>query len=150
MAGYHTGHGAHIGNLIGLRHSHLDGGGYAVDQKKKLNPEELVDELVKEEKWRQILSSLVVCFFARGVYSPEIITEGFKPLGRDITEDYLLKLGDEIYAEKLKLKMKLGFDLNNLRIPNRIFETDSPHGKLKKEYIDEALNYYRKMVENII
>ncbi|MEM4032848.1 MAG: aldehyde ferredoxin oxidoreductase N-terminal domain-containing protein, partial [Zestosphaera sp.] len=33
MPGYHTGPGAHIGYLIGLRHSHLDNAGYSVDQK---------------------------------------------------------------------------------------------------------------------
>jgi aldehyde:ferredoxin oxidoreductase len=150
MPGYHTGHGTHVGSLIGLRHSHLDGGGYAIDQKKKLKPEELVDELVKEEQWRQILSSLVVCFFARGVFTPEIIIEGFKPLGIKLTEDRLIKLGEEIYAEKLKLKMQLGFDLNSLRIPKRIFETETPQGKLKKEYIEEAISYYREMIGRIV
>ncbi|MBN2374719.1 aldehyde:ferredoxin oxidoreductase, partial [bacterium] len=69
MPGYHTGPGAHIGALIGARHSHLDNAGYSVDQKtlvkKEVSPEDLVEILIKEEKWRQILSSLVVCFFAR-------------------------------------------------------------------------------------
>ncbi|HID43769.1 MAG TPA: aldehyde:ferredoxin oxidoreductase [Archaeoglobaceae archaeon] len=150
MAGYHTGYGAHVGYLIGLRHSHLDGSGYAIDQKKKPRPEELVDELVKEEKWRQILSSLVVCFFARGVYTPEIVTEAFRPLGTNITEKQLLELGEEIYAEKLRLKMKLGFNPDDLKIPKRIFETESPHGKLDGEYIDKAIGYYRKIISSMI
>jgi len=33
MPGYHTGPCAHLGYLIGSRHSHLDGAGYSLDQK---------------------------------------------------------------------------------------------------------------------
>jgi len=150
MPGYHTGYGAHVGHLIGLRHSHLDGAGYSIDQKvRDLSPKELVDKLIKEEKWRQILSSLVVCFFARGVYTPQIVVEAFKPLGVEITEEELLKLGDKIYAEKLRLKRKMGFDIESLRIPKRIFETETIHGRLSKEYLDEALRYYKEIVEKL-
>lgn len=148
MAGYHTGHGAYVGNLIGSRHSHLDGGGYALDQKKKLEPKELVDELIKEEKWRQILSSLVVCFFARGVFTPEVIIDAFKPLGVEMTEEKLNKLAEEIYIEKQKLKFRLGFNIKDFKLPKRIFETESPHGKLDKNYIDEAIKYYGEIVES--
>ncbi|RLI73660.1 aldehyde:ferredoxin oxidoreductase [Archaeoglobales archaeon] len=150
MAGYHTGYGAHIGNLIGLRHSHLDAAGYSIDQKvREIKPKELVDELIKEEKWRQVLSTLVVCFFARKVYTSEIIVEAFKPLGVEIDEDKLLKLGERIYVEKLRLKRKMGFDVKSLRIPKRIFETETLHGKLNKELMDEALNYYAKIVDDM-
>ncbi|MFP3910382.1 MAG: aldehyde ferredoxin oxidoreductase N-terminal domain-containing protein [Archaeoglobaceae archaeon] len=149
MPGYHTGYGAHVNNLIGIRHSHLDSGGYALDQKKELPPKELVDELLKEEKWRQILSTLVVCFFARKVYTPDLIVEAFKPLGMNITEDDLDQLADKIYAEKVKLKKQMGFNLDQLRIPKRILETETPQGKLEKEKIDEALNYYKEIVKQM-
>ncbi|RLF50662.1 MAG: aldehyde:ferredoxin oxidoreductase, partial [Thermoplasmata archaeon] len=64
--------------------------------------------------------------------------------GREITKDELMEKGNKIYMEKLKLKMEMGFDWKKLRIPDRIFETESPHGVLKKEYIERALNYYRE------
>ncbi|MCS7103018.1 MAG: aldehyde:ferredoxin oxidoreductase, partial [Candidatus Korarchaeum sp.] len=74
MPGYHTGPAAHIGYLIGLRHSHLDNAGYSLDQKylgkAYPDPEVLVDELMEEEFWRQVLTSLVLCLFVRGVYKP--------------------------------------------------------------------------------
>ncbi|HIP25129.1 MAG TPA: aldehyde:ferredoxin oxidoreductase [Archaeoglobus profundus] len=153
MPGYHTGYASHIGYLIGLRHSHLDNAGYSLDQKiKELPPpNELVDKLVKEEQWRQILSSLVVCFFARGIYKPELVVEAFKPLGIGITEDELLKKGERIYKEKLKLKVRMGFDIDKLRIPKRIFETECLHGRLDESYIREALEYYkRKYVKEVL
>ena len=36
-------------------------------------PDEMARTIVKEESWRQIMSSLVICFFARGIYQPEIV-----------------------------------------------------------------------------
>ncbi len=151
MPGYHTGYAAHLGYLIGLRHSHLDSGGYSIDQKiGEAKPKEIIDKLIEEEKWRQVLSSLVVCFFARKVYTPEVIVEAFKPLGIEIDENRLFELGSKIYAEKLRLKVKMGFNINSLRIPKRILETETLHGKLDKKFFDDALSYYSKIVKELI
>ena len=146
MPGYHAGYATHIGYLIGLRHSHLDNAGYSLDQKMKEipEPEQMVDKLVSEEMWRQVLSSLVICFFARNIYKPDIVVDAFKALGREITKDELMEKGSKIYMEKLKLKMEMGFDWKKLRIPDRIFETDTPHGMLRRDYVERALNYYRE------
>jgi len=142
MPGYHAGYATHIGYLIGLRHSHLDNAGYSLDQKIDVypEPEEIVDKLVKEECWRQVLSSLVVCFFARGVYKPEVVSRAFKALGYDVDEDELVKAGERIYREKLKLKVEMGFE--KPRIPERILETECMHGKLDRGYIERALEYW--------
>ena len=151
MPGYHTGHAAHIGYLIGLRHSHLDNAGYSLDQKVKeeFKPEEVVEKLIKEEEWRQILSSLVVCFFARKIYTPEIVSKALKPLEIEMSSDDLKKLGKKIYIEKLRLKKKMGFDVSKIRIPKRIFEIETIHGHLKEDYIKKALEYYSKIVNSV-
>ncbi len=150
MPGYHTGYAAHIGYSIGLRHSHLDNAGYSYDQKVESypEPEELVKTLMKEEQWRQILSSLVVCFFARGIYKPEIVCRALKPVGIEIEESELKKLGEKIYFEKLRLKKAMGFDAKKLRLPDRIFETETPHGKLNRDYAKRAIDYFAKIVES--
>jgi aldehyde:ferredoxin oxidoreductase len=146
MAGYHTGEGAYIGYLIGLRHSHLDNAGYSVDQKMKdeIEPENLVDKLVKEEIWRQVLSSLVVCFFARGLYTPELISKAFVPLGIELKEDELINVGERIYREKIKVKKSMGFKIKHLRIPEKIFKVRNFRGELNRDYIERALKYFEK------
>ncbi|HIQ03352.1 MAG TPA: aldehyde:ferredoxin oxidoreductase, partial [Desulfurococcales archaeon] len=148
MPGYHTGPAAHIGYLIGARHSHLDTAGYSLDQKllgkKYPTPEELVDKLVEEECWRQILSSLVVCFFARGIYKPDIVVKALQPLGYTYNVDDLKKLGTEIYREKYRLKVREGFKISKLRIPKRLLETPTPHGLVSEEYVVKALEYFKK------
>ena len=150
MPGYHTGPGAHIGTLIGTRHSHLDNAGYSFDQKllakEKKSPEDLVDVLIEEEEWRQILSSLVICFFARGIYSPELVSRLLNITGFEVSEEDLDRIGREIYIEKYRFKMREGFRLDDMRIPKRIFETPSPIEQLDEAYIRKALAHVKEIL----
>lgn len=154
MAGYHTGPAAYIGLLTGARHSHLDNAGYSLDQKslsskEKIGPEETAEKLLSEEIFRQILSALVVCFFARGVYSLKIVPEALRVLGFDFEEDELMDLGQKILKMKYKYKTENGFDENKLRIPKRIFETPSPLGKFSEKYIQQAVSaYFNKLISD--
>lgn len=153
MPGYHTGPAAHIGYLIGLRHSHLDNAGYSLDQKHLgkpyPEPETLVNELVEEESWRQVLTSLVLCLFVRGIYKPDLISAALKPLGVEMSEEQLRALGREIYREKLRLKVSMGFNPSELRVPRRIFETPSPHGMVEEGYVRRALERYRELASSL-
>lgn len=144
MPGYHTGPGAHLGWLLGLRHSHLDNAGYNIDQKppqEAMSPEDLVDALMQEEQWRQILSSLVVCFFARGLYTPDVVLETLRTAGYDLTQEELNAVGLSIYRRKYAFKVREGFDLGAMRIPQRVFETPSPLGVLDRGYFERGLAY---------
>lgn len=151
MPGYHTGPCAHIGHLIGARHSHLDGAGYSLDQKwpkeRPLTPTSAVEELLKEETWRQVLSSLVICFFARGVYKPELVTELLGSVGFSMDQEGLRRFGDETLRKKVAFKEREGFSFDSLRIPRRILETPTPHGILEEDFIREAIGrakaYYK-------
>ena len=148
MPGYHTGPGAYIGVLIGARHSHLDNAGYSVDQKNLgkpvMSPEVLVDTLIAEEEWRQILSSLVVCFFARGIYPRDIVLKTLNIAGFPINSEELTQLGKTILQEKQRFKAREGYTLTVDNIPQRIFETPSSLGLIDKEYIRTAVEYAQK------
>ncbi len=116
MPGYHTGPAAHLGFLTGARHSHLDSAGYSLDQKilkenRKPSVEEVVDYLLEEESWRQILSSLVVCFFARGIYNPTLTENALKTVGYGFSSDDLVKLGLKFSEIKTGLNLERGLRL---------------------------------------
>jgi aldehyde:ferredoxin oxidoreductase len=150
MPGYHTGPAAHLGFALGARHSHLDSAGYSYDQKmvgKKVSVGEVVTYLLEEERWRQVLTSLVLCLFARGVYTPQVVVEAFKPLGWELSENDLREIGKRIHLLKLKYKLDEGFSFDQLRFPKRIFETPSPHGVLDPVFMGQALKLYRSRVE---
>lgn len=155
MPGYHTGPSVHLGFLVGARHSHLDAAGYSLDQRLLKSGEEasagkIVEELFQEETWRQILSSLIICFFGRGVYNPKTICRTLKVLGYQLTPVDLEKLGMDILKLKFEFKFREGFSFKKLRIPERIFQTPSPHGKLSREFMEEALKLYEEKVKALL
>ena len=150
MPGYHTGPAAHLGYLSGARHSHLDSAGYSLDQKsarqgQPLTPESVAEQLISEERWRQVLSSLVVCFFARGVYTPQVIQRALAAVGFDTTDEALQNIGRDILQRKNAFKKREGFDLQSVRIPRRILETPSPLGMIDEDFMRRTL----KLIDNI-
>jgi aldehyde:ferredoxin oxidoreductase len=151
MPGYHTGPAGYLGFLIGARHSHLDNAGYSVDQKDlikvDLSPEQVIDKLLEEEAIRQILSSITVCFFARGIYDLNLVSDSLKLLGFNYTGDQLMEIGKQIHLNKYKFKRREGFNFDKLHIPERIYETKDPTGKITKEFIQTGLKYADSMIK---
>lgn len=148
VAGYHTGYGNIIGQMVGARHSHLDNAGYAIDQENhNFSREEIVHKLIEEEIDRNILNSMVICLFARKVYDLSTITKALKSIGYDLDENDLKKLGWETYFEKIRIKKKMGFNYEDLSIPDRFFETTSCSRKLEKHEAEKILFLYNKEIE---
>lgn len=151
MPGYHTGPAGHLGFMIGARHSHLCNAGYSIDQTKlmtgEIDPEKIIDLLIEEESYRQILSSGVICFFARGIYNLETFSECLKVLGIDKSPEELKEIGRKIHAEKFAFKFREGFSFDNVKIPERIFETPDPTGKITKDYMRKAIAYAKKIIK---
>lgn len=149
MPGYHSGPAGHLTYLTGARHSHLDSAGYSLDQKalskgETLTPEGVAEALLSEERWRQVLSSLVVCFFARGVYSQETVGRALAVAGFERSADDLARLGTETLRRKQAFKRREGFDPEKLRIPRRILETPSPLGTLDEGFLRQAIEAYMR------
>ena len=151
MPGYHTGPACHLTYLTGARHSHLDSAGYGLDQKaaargEELTPERVAEALLEEERWRQVLASLVVCFFARGVYTPEVVLRALAAAGFERSADDLARLGAETLHRKYAFKRREGFDPAALRIPGRILETPSPLGLLDEDFLRQAISAFAAKV----
>ena len=92
------------------------------------------------------MSSLVVCFFSRGLYSEDLVVRALRTAGHRIDEADLDKLGMEILREKNRFKIREGFDPWNIRIPKRVFETESARGMIKEETIRDAIqSYFEKL-----
>ena len=152
MAGYHTGHAHIVGQAIGARHSHLDNAGYSIDQKNQdqNDPENMVQELIEEEKWRNVLTSLCICLFAREIYDPDTVVSALKAIDIDMDQESLMELGEEIYFLKHRLRTKLGYDPKNLRFPKRFFETRSLTGEIKEDIIEKMMEIYNREMDREI
>jgi aldehyde:ferredoxin oxidoreductase len=151
MPGYHTGPGCHLGYLTGARHSHLDSAGYSLDQKagakgEALTPDGVATGLLEEERWRQVLTSLAICLFARGMYTPDVVLQALATVGFEWSADDLTRFGVEVLHRKYAFKQREGFDLSALRIPGRILETPTPAGKIDEEFMRQTIQAYGRAV----
>jgi aldehyde:ferredoxin oxidoreductase len=150
MPGYHTGPGGYLGYLTGARHSHLDSAGYSLDQRaaatgQALTPQGVVDSLLAEERWRQVLTSLTVCLFARGIYTSEVVQKALAAVGFDWSAEDLERLGLETLRCKHAFKVREGFELAQLRLPRRIFETAAPAGPFDEDFLRQAIAHLEKL-----
>ena len=95
-----------------------------------------------EEEWRQVLSNLVVCFFARGLYTPDVIRAALASAGIEASEDRLRHIGADTLARKWAFKAREGLDPASLHLPQRIFETPSPSGTIDRSVVEAALRSF--------
>ncbi len=151
MAGYHTGYGALVGAAVGARHSHLCNGGYSLDQNmKEFDKEKLVEGLFKEEIERCMLNSLIICLFARKVYNRETIIPVLKVLGYTLNDEDLTAIGERIFKTKLRIKKALGFELKDIELPKRFFNTPSMTGTMDEKVAYELVQMFQKKCEELL
>jgi len=102
-----------------------------------------VDKLIYEDYGRNINNSLIACLFARGVYSEDNIVEALASVGINKTKEELTSIGREIFLAKYQFKKQAGFDLGDIKVPARFFETVSQMGNIKEETITNMIKLYR-------
>jgi aldehyde:ferredoxin oxidoreductase len=89
----------------------------------------------------------VVCFFARGIYQPELVVRALQTAGVDLTLDDLSRIGRTIHQEKYQFKFREGFSIDDLRLPKRIFETPALVSGWDEAYLREALACFREALD---
>lgn len=151
--GYMTGPAAFVGFAVGVRHSHLDCAGYAVDQEffgKTPDPHLEVEKLYKESLWRMVTNSLATCLFARGGYTISLVLRGLKALAIEETEESLMRKARVIHGMKYLLKEKLGFSFNSLRLPKKLTGVYTGRGLISEEDFNLGVRLYRdKVIEDV-
>lgn len=148
MPGYHTGYANVLGMVVGARHSHNSNAGYSIDQRalrEPMGPEEMVKRLAREDDWRYVLTSLVICMFSREVYTEEVVVECLRAVGLERSIEELASLGRKIYLKAQEFKSMEGFDLRSVKVPERLFETPTPHGRLDRGALEKMLELYIKI-----
>jgi aldehyde:ferredoxin oxidoreductase len=150
-AGYFTGYGFVVGTLVGARHSHLSNAGYSIDQAammKTIDTKQMVEYLVEEEDWLNVLHSLIGCYFSRSVYDRGTVVRALAAVGIEKTEEDVMRLGKEIFHNLYRFKLREGFNPTKERIPKRLLETDTPAGHLDPKVIQDMISRYVKIRED--
>ncbi len=147
MAGYATGETFFVSQALGFRHSHLDAGGYAFDQKEEPKDiEKAVEFLVEDEKERVLLTSMVACLFARKVYSPELLSECIDSLGAKELAGKLDDLSRRIQSLRWKTRISTGYDPSSVGIPRRFAEVVNWKGRIDAEYMENLRVRYAERI----
>jgi aldehyde:ferredoxin oxidoreductase len=145
MAGYATGEVYFASQALGLRHSHLDSGGYAYAQKHEdQDVEKAVDFLITDEASRAFLTSMVACLFARGVYTEELLAECLQVLGYGALADSIDAVSRNIQKLRWQARLATGFDPLKVSIPKRFTEVTTWKGQVDGEFLEELKDTYAK------
>jgi aldehyde:ferredoxin oxidoreductase len=143
--GYMTGENAFTDWLVGVRHSHLDGAGYALDQKlleKESSLAEQARALAAEARFRMTLNSLMICLFARGIYTRDVILEGLDLLWRPCTGADLEAFDRETLKRKYELKRSWGWRPEEVELPGKLDRMVAATGPVDPGRIRERAALY--------
>ena len=147
MAGYATGEVYFASQALGFRHSHLDSGGYSYDQKEMgKDTKKAVDFLIKDEQGRVLLTSMVACLFARGVYTDEFLASCLNAVGYTAMAENLGTLASTIQQLRWKNRFATGFVPEEVTIPKRFHEITTVKGPLDSAFLSNLMEEYGKAI----
>ena len=150
MGGYATGEVFFVSQALGFRHSHLDAGGYAYDQKQPgKDPARAVDFLVQDERARVLLTSMVACLFAREVYKEPVLAECLQALGYRNLADSLEALAHRVQEMRWRIRMKTGFAPEAVPIPDRFRQVVTWQGPVDVNYLDALQKAYAQRIREM-
>ena len=147
MAGYATGEVYFASQALGFRHSHLDSGGYSYDQKEMgKDTKKAVDFLIKDEQGRVLLTSMVACLFARGVYTDEFLASCLNAVGYTTMAENLGTLASTIQQLRWKNRFATGYIPEEVTIPKRFHEITTVKGPLDSAFLSNIMEEYGKVI----
>jgi len=143
MAGYATGEGFFVSESLSFRHSHLDSSAYSADQKAQdMDAEKIASGFVKDEASRIVLTSMVGCLFARGVYSTERLQQALDSLGYADAAANLETASGDIQRLRWRLRMRSGYAPMQAKIPKRYSEVVTWKGPINVEFMETLRQTY--------
>ena len=150
MGGYATGEVFFVSQALGLRHSHLDAGGYSYDQKQKgKDVAQAVEFLVQDEKARVFLTSMVSCLFAREVYKEAVLADCLNAVGYPNLAENLDSVARRIQTIRWQIRIKTGFDPGSVKIPQRFKQVVTWTGPVDGNYLESLQETYAQKIREI-
>jgi aldehyde:ferredoxin oxidoreductase len=147
MAGYATGEVFFTAQALGFRHSHLDSGGYAYDQQHAAQDvSAAVIFLLQDEASRALLTSMVACLFARGVYTDAILAECLQSLGYNNLATNISQLGKDIQKLRWQTRIASGFRPESVTIPKRFHQVTTWKGPVDPHYLQVLQTDYAQAI----
>jgi aldehyde:ferredoxin oxidoreductase len=136
MAGYATGEVFFASQALGLRHSHLDSAGYSYDMDRKdRDLQNALDFMIRDERSRVFLTSMVACLFARSVYTDEMLSRCLHSVGYETLAGNIGSVSEHIQKLRWKTRLGTGFDPHAVTIPKRFTEVSTCRGPIDADFL---------------
>ncbi len=143
MAGYATGEVFFVSEGLGFRHSHLDSGGYAYDQKHEdKDVKKALDFLVDDARDRIVINCMVGCLFSRGVYKDDLMAEAMAAVGYGDLNGTMGEIGDRVQKLRWRLRLGMGYNPAAVKIPKRYTEITTWKGPIDTDYLEALRTGY--------
>jgi aldehyde:ferredoxin oxidoreductase len=150
MAGYATGEVFFASQALGLRHSHLDSGGYGFDQQHpEADPSAAVAFLVDDERDRCLLTAMVACLFARRVYDRQLLGDCLAVLGYPSIAGDLERVAAAVQRLRWRMRLATGFDPSAVRLPDRFTQVTTWKGPVDGTRLEALLAAYAERIANL-
>ncbi len=150
MAGYATGEVFFAAQSLGFRHSHLDNGGYAYDQKHSdQDIDGAVAYLIADEAGRVFMTSMVACLFARAVYKDELLADCLSSVGYPELAAGIETSKAHIQKLRWQSRIATGFTPEAITIPKRFFKVKTWKGPIDPVYLNALKSEYGKVIMNL-
>ena len=147
MAGYATGEVFFAAQTLGFRHSHLDSGGYAYDQKHSdQDIEGVIKFLIDDESGRAFMTSMVSCLFARGVYKNDLLAQCLQSVGYTKLAGSIDDAGRHIQKLRWQTRIATGFTPEAITIPKRFYKIKTWKGPIDAAYLDSLKTGYGQAI----
>ncbi|QGY39290.1 aldehyde ferredoxin oxidoreductase [Pseudodesulfovibrio cashew] len=143
MAGYATGEVFFVSEGLGFRHSHLDAGGYAWDQKHdEKDVDKALEFLIEDSRKRIVVNCMVGCLFSRGVYTEDLLAEALDAVGHTGFGSSLSAIGERVQRLRWRLRVRMGYDPRQVKIPKRYTELTTWKGPIDTDYLEALRTEY--------
>ncbi|MCB2181490.1 MAG: aldehyde ferredoxin oxidoreductase [Desulfobulbaceae bacterium] len=147
MAGYATGEVFFAAQATSFRHSHLDCGGYAYDQKHdEQDIEKAVNFLIDDEAGRIALTCMVSCLFAREIYNSEMLSKCLESVGYSDLAATLPHIALNVQRLRWKTRIATGYNPDSVTIPKRFFKVKTWKGMIDPLYLKHLKKRYAERI----
>ena len=105
--------------------------------------------LIKDEKGRVFLTSMVSCLFARSVYNDEVLSNCLKSIGYGTLADNMDAVAGEIQRLRWKLRVMTGYRPENVSIPKRFTEITTWKGQIDSVFLSSLKDQYASAIRDL-
>ena len=108
-----------------------------------------MDFLIEDEQGWVLLTSMVSCLFARGVYKDGLLADCLNSLGYRTLADNMHQISRRIQKVRWRLRLATGFEPRKVKIPERFTEVTTWKGAIDGKFLHSLMDEYATRITDL-